>query len=75
MDEHLESNVASARNDQEREQHARAVELLSRDLNLPQDEVMRLYSTTLDMLKKDAKIKTYLPVLVCRSVKERLQKK
>jgi len=36
---------------------------------------MRLYSTTLDMLKKDAKIRTYLPVLVCRSVKERLQKK
>ena len=58
---------------QESELHARAIERLAAELNLPVQEVRRSYTEVLNALKRDATIKVYLPVLVSRSVKERLR--
>jgi len=59
---------------QESELHARAIERLAEELNLPVQEVQRSYSEVLKTLKRDATIKVFLPVLVSRSVKERLRR-
>jgi len=58
---------------QEKELHTRNIERLARELNLPIPDVQRSYDEVLNDLKRDATIKTYLPVLVSRSVKERLR--
>jgi Protein of unknown function (DUF3562) len=59
----------------ETDQHARAIERLARELALSPDEVKRSYTEILAALRKEAKIMAFLPVLVSRSVKERLRQK
>jgi len=59
----------------ESEQHAREIERLSRELNLPSDDVRRSYTEILEKFRKEAKVRAFLSVLVSRSVKERLQQK
>ena len=59
---------------QEHELHERNIERLATELNLPVPEVQRSYNEVLNDLKRDATIKTYLPVLVSRNVKERLRR-
>ncbi len=59
---------------QESEVHARAIERLAQELNLPVQEVQRSYSEVLNTLKRDATIKVFLPVLVSKCVKERLHR-
>lgn len=63
------------RDEKEYDQHARAIQKLVQELLLPPDEIQQCYTSVLDVLKKDAKVKAFLPVLVSRSVKERLQHK
>jgi len=58
---------------QEHELHERAIERLARELNLPVPDVQRSYHEVLNDLKKDATIKTFLPLLVSKNVKERLR--
>jgi hypothetical protein len=57
----------------EHDQHARAIQKLVQELGVPVEEVNRSYREILDELKKDAKVKAFLPILVSRIVKERLQ--
>jgi uncharacterized protein (DUF2126 family) len=59
----------------DQDQHARAIQKLAQELGVPVEEVNRSYRETLDKLKKDAKVKAFLPVLVSRSVKERLRQR
>jgi len=61
--------------EKEYDQHTRAIQKLAQELQLPTDEIERYYTDILDVLKKDAKVKAFLPVLVSRSVKERLQRR
>jgi hypothetical protein len=56
-------------------QHARAIQKLVQELGVPVEEVNRLYREILDVLKKDAKVRAFLPILVSRIVKDRLQHK
>ena len=60
---------------QEAEQHERAIERLAGELALPAEDIRRSYAEALGRLVKEATVKTFLPVLVSRSVKERLQRK
>ena len=61
-------------NDQkEVDQHSRAIQKLAQELQLPTDEIRQYYMAVLDVLKKEAKIRAFLPVLVSRSVKNRLR--
>lgn len=59
----------------EQDQHARAIQKLAQELGVPVEKVNRSYRETLDKLTKDAKVKAFLPVLVSRSVKERLRQR
>jgi Protein of unknown function (DUF3562) len=59
--------------EKEFDQHSRAIQKLAQELQLPTDEVRQYYMAVLDILKKEAKIRAFLPVLVSRSVKERLR--
>jgi hypothetical protein len=58
---------------QEQDQHARAIEKLVQELGVSAEEVRQSYQEILETFKKDAKVSTFLPVLVSRSVKERLK--
>ena len=54
-------------------QHVRAIQKLAQELGIPVEEVSGLYREILEVLKKDAKVRVFLPIIVSRIVKERLQ--
>ncbi|HUI68776.1 MAG TPA: DUF3562 domain-containing protein [Nitrospirota bacterium] len=61
--------------EKEYDQHARAIQKLAQELGVPVEEVSRPYREILEVLKKEAKVRAFLPVLVSRSVKERLRQR
>jgi hypothetical protein len=73
MPEHGSSSAIQCLDDKEYNQHARAIQRLVQELGVPAETVNQSYKEILDVLKKDAKVKAFLPILVSRSVKERLQ--
>jgi hypothetical protein len=50
-------------------QHTNAIETLSRDLQVPKEEVARVYQAVLARMAGKAKIKDYLSIFVSRHVK------
>ncbi len=75
MNEELIPNAGTLRDEKEHEQHIRAIERLVQELRVPADEIQRSYMEILADFKKEAKVRSFLPVLVSRSVKERLQRR
>jgi len=61
-------------NDEEQRLHSEAIRRLSRDLEMPEDEIRRNYETMLCSLKERARIKDYLVVLVSRNVRNMIVK-
>ncbi|MEK6656764.1 MAG: DUF3562 domain-containing protein [Nitrospirota bacterium] len=59
--------------EQEKKQHIHAIQILSRDIGAPVEEISGIYEIELERLKHDAKVRTYLTVLVARRVKEKLK--
>jgi flagellar biosynthesis protein FlhB len=55
--------------------HARAIQKLAQELGVPVEEVNRSYREILEVLKKEAKVSAFLPILVSRNVKERLRQR
>ena len=55
------------------DQHVRAIDRLVQELGIPAEEINRSYREVLDELKKNAKVGAFLPILVSRVVKQRLQ--
>jgi len=53
-------------------QHVRAIDKLVHELDLPADVVNQSYREILANLQKIANVKAFLPVLVSRSLKDRL---
>jgi hypothetical protein len=60
--------------DKDIEPHVRAIDRLVHELGMPAEEVNKSYREVLEELKKDIKMKAFLPVLVSRVVKQRLLK-
>jgi hypothetical protein len=58
--------------DKDIEPHVRAIDRLVHELGMPAEEVNKSYREVLEELKKDIKMKAFLPVLVSRVVKQRL---
>lgn len=52
--------------------HVRAIDRLVHELGISAEEVNRMYREVLEELKKDIKVKAFLPILASRGVKERL---
>jgi hypothetical protein len=59
--------------EQEKDLHSRAILKLAEELQLPADDIRPSYLKVLAKLRKDARIRAFLPVLVSRSVKEQIQ--
>jgi hypothetical protein len=66
------SVVSHSGYDADNDQHVRAIDRLIHELRMPAEVVNRSYREVLEELKKDIKGKAFLPILVSRSVKERL---
>jgi len=52
--------------------HIYAIDKLVHELGLPAEEVNRTYREVLEELKKDVKMKAFLPILASIGAKERL---
>ena len=61
--------------DSENYQHTHAIQKLAKELHMSTEEILPSYMEVLATLKKEAKISTFLPVLVSRSVKAKLQRR
>lgn len=57
------------------DQHVRAIDRLVSELGMPAEVVNKSYREVLEELEKNIKVKTFLPILVSRGVKERLQQR
>ncbi len=75
MNEELIPNAGTLYDEKEHDQHNRAIERLAQELRVPTDEIQRSYMEILADLKKEAKVRAFLPVLVSRCVKERFQRR
>jgi hypothetical protein len=56
----------------EQKQHFSAIQKLARDISSSEEEIRPLYEDVLKELKSEAKIKTFLSMLVSKKVKELL---
>ena len=56
--------------EKEKRQHIAAIQILVRDERSSEEEIRRLYEGILQELKREAKVKTFLTVLVSRKVKD-----
>ncbi len=54
------------------DEHVRAIDSLVNELGIPAEVVNKSYREVLEELKKDIKMKAFLPILVSRVVKQRL---
>jgi uncharacterized protein (DUF2126 family) len=66
-------NADSNADEKEYGQHERAIQKLVQELGVPVEEVNRSYREILELFKKEAKVRAFLPVIVSRLVKERLR--
>jgi hypothetical protein len=60
-------------NEEQRKQHLRAIQTLIKEVRRPGEEITRLYYLVLQEYEKDAKIKTFLPILTSKRVKEMIE--
>ena len=60
--------------DEEQRLHSEAIQRLSRDLEMPEEEIRRVYEALLGGLKARARIKDYLVVLVSRNVRNMIKR-
>jgi hypothetical protein len=72
MAKHGVNGANQQMDEKEQIQHVHAIDKLVHELKLPAEVVNQSYREILAELQKDARVKAFLPVLVSRSVKERL---
>jgi hypothetical protein len=56
-------------NEAEKRQHSNAIHLLCEELAIPEDLIRPLYEEILLEMKQEARIKDYLALLVCRTIR------
>jgi len=66
------NDVALYEDEAEQRQHFSAIRRLVRDARSPEEEIRPLYEDVLKEFKSEARIKTYLSILVSKKVKELL---
>ncbi len=60
--------------DLEKQQHAHAIQILAEGIMISQAKIKPLYEGILREYKREAKIRTYLPIIVAKRVREILDK-
>jgi uncharacterized protein DUF3562 len=68
-------NSETLHDEKENDQHTHAIQKLAQELHMSAEEIRPSYMGILAALRKDAKIRVFLPLLVSRSVKEQLRHK
>jgi hypothetical protein len=66
------SDFALYEDETEQKQHFSAIQRLVRDVRSPEEEIRHLYEDVLKEFKSEARIKTFLSILVSKKVKELL---
>ena len=66
------SDAALYEDEAEQKQHFMAIQRLVKDVRSAEEEVRHLYEDVLKKFRSEARIKTYLPILISRKVKELL---
>jgi len=59
--------------DQEKQHYIHAVHVLAENVSISEMDLLELYENVLREYKRDVKIKTFLPILVAKKVKELLE--
>lgn len=72
MQNQTTANMSRNMYDKDNEPHVRAIDSLVHELGISAEEVNKSYREVLEELNKDIKVKTFLPILVSRVVKQRL---
>jgi len=72
MQNHTSADMSRNMYDKDNEPHVRAIDSLVHELGISAEEVNKSYREVLEELNKDIKVKTFLPILVSRVVKQRL---
>jgi hypothetical protein len=72
MQNQTKADTSRHRYDRDNESHVRAIDRLVHELGISAEEVNRSYREVLTELEKNIKVKAFLPILVSRTVKERL---
>ena len=72
MQNQTTEDMSRNRYDKDNESHVRAIDSLVHELGRSAEEVNKSYREVLAELNKDIKVKTFLPILVSRVVKQRL---
>lgn len=60
-------------NEEQREQHLRAIQSLIKEGRRPEEEITRLYTLVLQEYERNARVKTFLPILITKRVKEMIE--
>ena len=68
------ATISLYENDKDRKQHSRAIQKLVKDLRIPEEKIQILYEQVLCSLKKKARIRDYLAVLVSHNLKEMIKR-
>lgn len=66
------NDLALYEDETEQKQHFSAIQKLVGDVNSSEEEIRHLYEDVLKEFKSEAKIRTFLPILVSKKVKELL---
>lgn len=61
-------------NEEQRKQHLRAIQTLIEEVGRPGEEITRLYYLVLQEYEKEAKVKTFLPIIIRKRLKEMIEK-
>ncbi len=61
-------------NEEQRKQHLRAIQILIEEVGRPEEEITRLYYLILQGYEKEAKIKSFLPIITIKKLKEMIRK-
>ncbi len=72
MQKQIIENASHLRYENENEQHVRAIDMLVQELGISAEVVNKSYREVLEEMRKDIKVKAFLPILVSRVVKQRL---
>jgi hypothetical protein len=60
-------------NEEQRKQHLHAIQILIKEAGRSGDEITRLYYAVLQEYEKEAKVKTFLPILISKRIKEMIE--
>jgi uncharacterized protein (DUF2126 family) len=72
MLDHAREGMIQTRRGKESDLNA-AVQKLAQELGLPAEVVQRTYKEVLEQMKKEARIRAFLPIFVSRHVREQLR--